>query len=202
DDQPSWALQSKALEGRALPDRSVQSVARRYIATMRKVQPKGPYQLAGHSFGGLVAMEMAHQLSAEGEQVALLAILDSFPPNPSDHPATEPRSLVQRVRDHAGLALTALRSTPGGDQHWRFFNQSGELGRRYQGAPWPGRTLVVVADTPEKAQRSHWGPHLTGDWSLVEVAGDHITMTRMPWASEVADVLADAIEAARADRES
>jgi acyl-coenzyme A synthetase/AMP-(fatty) acid ligase/thioesterase domain-containing protein len=202
DDQPSWALQSKALEGRALPDRSVQSVARRYIATMRKVQPKGPYQLAGHSFGGLVAMEMAHQLSAEGEQVALLAILDSFPPNPSDHPATEPRSLVQRVRDHAGLALTALRSTPGGDQHWRFFNQSGELGRRYQGAPWPGRTLVVVADTPEKAQRSHWGPHLTGDWTLVEVAGDHITMTRMPWANEVADVLADAIEAARADRES
>jgi len=196
-DQPSWGLQSRALEGRSLPDWSVASVARRHVSTLRRVQPKGPYQLAGHSFGGLVVLEMAHQLAAAGEQVALLAILDSFPPNPDDHPVPEPRTLVQRVRDQAGLALTAIRSTPGGDQHWRFYNQSGELGRRYRCAPWPGRTLVVVADTPEKQLRSRWAPHLTGDWKLVEVSGDHITMTRMPWADEVADAIAEAIEWAR-----
>jgi len=192
-DQPTWALQSPVLEGRGLPDRSVGSIARRHVAAMRKVQPNGPYQLAGHSFGGLVVFEMAHQLEAAGEEVRLLAILDSFPPDPALHPQPEEQGLVQRLKTVAGLTLTALRSTPGGDQHWRFYNQSGDLGRRYRGTPWSGRALVVVANSPEKELRSGWAPYLTGDWKMVEVSGDHITMTRLPWANEVADALAQAL---------
>jgi acyl-coenzyme A synthetase/AMP-(fatty) acid ligase/thioesterase domain-containing protein len=199
-DQPTWALQSPVLEGRGLPDRSVESIARKHIAALRKVQPNGPYQLAGHSFGGLVAFEMAHQLTDAGHEVRLLAVLDSFPPNPADHPEPEPASLVQRVRTTAGLALTALRSTPGGDQHWRFYNQSGDLGRRYRGRPWGGRAVVVVAQTPEKEQRSRWFPFITGPVRLVEISGDHLTMTRLPWANEVANVLAEALAEASTPR--
>jgi thioesterase domain-containing protein len=44
---------------------------------MRTIQPRGPFYLAGYSLGGVVAFEMAHQLSAQGEEVALLALLDS-----------------------------------------------------------------------------------------------------------------------------
>ncbi|MDQ1286859.1 MAG: hypothetical protein QG622_424 [Actinomycetota bacterium] len=188
-DQPVWALQSPALEGRGLPDRSVESMARRYVAEIRRVQPHGPYQIAGHSFGGLVAFEAAHRLRDAGEEVALLGLLDSFPPDPADHPPGEPQSLVARARSFAGLALTSARSTPGGEHHWRFYDRSSVLGRRYHGRPWPGRTLVVVAQTPEKHLRGHWEPWLTGDWSLAEVSGDHLSMTRQPWADEVADVL-------------
>ena len=43
----------------------------------RQVQPEGPYQLAGWSFGGKVALEMAQQLQKTGESVALLAIIDT-----------------------------------------------------------------------------------------------------------------------------
>ena len=197
-DQPTWALQSPVLEGRGLPDRSVESLARRHVAALRKVQPTGPYQIAGHSFGGLVAFEIVQQLTAAGHEVRLLAVLDSFPPNPQDHPPAEPVGLVQRLKSAAGLTLTALRSTPGGEEHWRFYNQSGELGRRYRGRPYAGRALVVVAQTPEKEQRARWAPFLTGDVTTVEVSGDHLTMTRLPWANEVADVLADAIGRAAA----
>jgi acyl-coenzyme A synthetase/AMP-(fatty) acid ligase/thioesterase domain-containing protein len=198
-DQPTWALQSPVLEGRGLPDRSVESLARRHLAAVRRVQPNGPYQIAGHSFGGLVAFEMVRQLTACGEEVRLLAILDSFPPNPADHPLAEPVSLIQRVKSTAGLALTALRSTPGGEEHWRFYNQSGDLGRRYRGRPWAGRAVVVVADTPEKEQRARWSPFLTGPTSVVDISGDHLTMTRLPWANEVADVLGEAMAAALAE---
>jgi acyl-coenzyme A synthetase/AMP-(fatty) acid ligase/thioesterase domain-containing protein len=198
-DQPTFALQSPVIEGRGLPDRSVRALARGHVAALREVQPNGPYQLAGHSFGGLVAFEMAHQLTAAGQEVALLAILDSFPPDPADQPLAEPRSLVRRARAAAGLALTTMRSTPGGEAHWRYFDQSTELGRRYRGRPWPGRTLVVVAQTPEKQQRSNWAPWLTGRWDLVEVAGDHLSMTRPPWSDEVADVLAAALADVRGE---
>jgi thioesterase domain-containing protein len=89
---------------------------------------------------------------------------------------------------------------PGGRAHWRFFDSSTRLGRRYHGRPWPGRSLVVVAQTPEKAQRSQWGPWLSGRWDLIEVSGDHLSMTRLPWADEVADALAAALDDVRTTR--
>src|SRR4029077_3089557 len=41
-------------------------------------QPDGPYFLGGYSFGGLVAYEMAQQLSARGQQVAFLGLIDAY----------------------------------------------------------------------------------------------------------------------------
>ena len=49
-----------------------------YIEALQTVQPQGPYQLGSHSFGGLVAFEMAQQLQKQGHEVALLAILDMY----------------------------------------------------------------------------------------------------------------------------
>ena len=60
-----------------------QQIADRYVQKIRTIQPTGPYFLAGESFGGLVAYEMAQQLCAQGEQVALLALFDSLAPNSS-----------------------------------------------------------------------------------------------------------------------
>src|SRR5262249_44050449 len=54
--------------------------ARRYVEQLRELQPQGPYCLGGYSFGGSVAYEMAQQLQADGQKVALLAILDHTPP--------------------------------------------------------------------------------------------------------------------------
>ena len=58
-DRPTWALQAHALESRGRPDFSVAAAARRHLRALRRVQPVGPYHLAGHSFGGLVALELA-----------------------------------------------------------------------------------------------------------------------------------------------
>ncbi|MGI0483862.1 amino acid adenylation domain-containing protein [Pantanalinema rosaneae CENA516] len=59
---------------------SVPKIAERYLQAIRTLQPHGPYYLAGESFGGVVAFEMAQQLQAMGEEVALIALFDSKAP--------------------------------------------------------------------------------------------------------------------------
>ena len=49
-----------------------------YIQEMRSLQPEGPYCLGGYLMGGLIAFEMAQQLHAQGQQVALLALFDTY----------------------------------------------------------------------------------------------------------------------------
>ncbi|MGH6990300.1 MAG: alpha/beta fold hydrolase [Stellaceae bacterium] len=56
----------------------VEQLADRFLAAIRAVQPHGPYFLGGYSMGGLVAFELAHRLIAAGEEVALLALLDTY----------------------------------------------------------------------------------------------------------------------------
>jgi thioesterase domain-containing protein len=63
-----------------MPDRSIEAAARRNLDAIRSVQPNGPYALGGHSFGGMVAFEMACRLRAAGEAVDVLIVLDSDAP--------------------------------------------------------------------------------------------------------------------------
>jgi len=77
-DQPVYALESRAMRGAAEFTR-IEDMAAHYVEEIRAVQPQGPYYLAGYCFGGNVAYEMARQLHAGGETIALLALLDSAP---------------------------------------------------------------------------------------------------------------------------
>ncbi|MFD6855976.1 amino acid adenylation domain-containing protein [Rhodococcus sp. NPDC060090] len=126
------------LEGRALygvqalgfddlPD-SIGELAARYVEEIRKVQPVGPYHLLGWSVGGTIAHEMAVQLRERGEQVGVLALLDTLTPetlpvgeSPEPEPeldyAALPADLVGDVLgrvDAAAQAVetAALRHTP------------------------------------------------------------------------------------------
>jgi acyl carrier protein len=78
-----WGIEAQGMDGLAEPLDRVEAMAAAHIADIRAVAPHGPYLLAGYSFGGLVAFEMARQLVQAGDEVALLALLDTFP-----HPST------------------------------------------------------------------------------------------------------------------
>lgn len=79
-DQPFLALQTRGLHGSHPPFDRVQDMAADHIASMRTVQPHGPYLLGGHCVGSMVALEMALQLRRDGERVALLAAIDGLAP--------------------------------------------------------------------------------------------------------------------------
>ncbi len=84
-DRPVYALQSRGLDGDidALPA-SVEAVAAEYVDQIRSVQPAGPYHLLGWSLGGFIAHAIAARLQRQGEQVELLANLDSVPTQTTD----------------------------------------------------------------------------------------------------------------------
>jgi thioesterase domain-containing protein len=57
---------------------TIEELAKHYIGEIQALQPKGPYFLIGHSFGGLVAYEMAQQLLVKGEQIGFIALFDTY----------------------------------------------------------------------------------------------------------------------------
>ena len=75
-----YGLGYLGMDGKEAPHASVEEIAAYHLTEIRKLQPEGPYLLAGICFGSFVALEMAQQLHAWGEQVALLAILDGQSP--------------------------------------------------------------------------------------------------------------------------
>ncbi|MEH1986389.1 non-ribosomal peptide synthetase [Nostoc sp.] len=85
--QPFYGLQPIGLDGESSPLTRIEDMAAHYIEALRRVQPKGPYFLGGWSFGGWVAFEMAQQLQKSGEEVALLAVLDTLAPIPGNIPS-------------------------------------------------------------------------------------------------------------------
>jgi thioesterase domain-containing protein/acyl carrier protein len=75
--QPLYGLQLPAFIDEHQADLRI--LAANFVKQVRTIQPAGPYNLAGHSSGGLVVFEMARQIMEQGEAVGLLALLDSDP---------------------------------------------------------------------------------------------------------------------------
>ena len=80
-DQPFYALQAVGLDGTTSPLDSVEATAEANIAAIKAIQPQGPYRLIGHSYGGVVAYEMARRLLQQGDEVAFLGLLDTLAPS-------------------------------------------------------------------------------------------------------------------------
>ncbi|SEH00067.1 amino acid adenylation domain-containing protein [Nonomuraea solani] len=101
--RPVYALQSPVLQAgvHTLPG-GMRELAEEYLARVRAVRPDGPYLLLGHSFGGLLAYEMAARLREDGQEVGLVASLDAVPWPPGFE--AEPAGLEQE-------ALTILLRT-------------------------------------------------------------------------------------------
>jgi thioesterase domain-containing protein len=115
--QPFYGLQAAGLEDAQTPRSTVAAMAAAYLDALRTVQPQGPYRLGGWSFGGLVAFAMAQQLQAQGQAVALLALIDSWAPLPGAAPPSDELTLLAWFAQDLGrmfgkpvpLTLDALR---------------------------------------------------------------------------------------------
>ncbi|MDB6068034.1 MAG: non-ribosomal peptide synthetase [Pedosphaera sp.] len=117
-DQPVYAFNSRGLEG--LEElKTIEALAESYLADLHAFQPRGPYFLGGYCFGGIVAYEMAHRLRKQGEDVALVALINSFPSNSS--------YVNFRLSPSAALkfawnfCMKAIYSMPGSAKQWTAF---------------------------------------------------------------------------------
>jgi acetoacetyl-CoA synthetase len=197
-----YGMQQKGIDGAEEPSQSIEEMARYSLDAVRGLQPHGPYLLVGYSLGGLVTLEMARQLNAAGEAVALLAMLDSYP-------EIRYLSFAQRCRLLARLATrrasTAMK-LPVGDAVSLLLRpsrrrsltpkvsyqppadvslspamlrvrQSAYLAlTRYQPRFYPGRIRFVRAAVPTDfpADPSAVWAHLAGKFEVETVPGDHL----------------------------
>ena len=190
-ERPFYALQSPAFEGNPLsPDITIEALARTYLDAVRTASPKGPYLLGGWSFGGLVAAEMARALRHAGEEVALLALLDS---HAQSDPQDDPNELA---------ALTAWELGDG--QSWphehfatveRIVHAHLRAVRRWTPKPYDGRALLFAAHRSGVARDATlgWGP-LLPRLSVIEIEADHFSLLREPAIDEIARELHAALE--------
>jgi amino acid adenylation domain-containing protein len=105
-DQPCYGLQARGVEEGQEPHTRIEDMAACYIEAIRSVQSEGPYQLGGWSMGGEIAFEMAQQLHARGQTVALLALLDARIPSTAENIADEDfeATLMSDVVRYFGLS--------------------------------------------------------------------------------------------------
>jgi acetoacetyl-CoA synthetase len=105
-DRPIYGMQARGIDGVDDPFESIEEMAQYHLDAIKQIQPHGPYLLVGYSLGGLVSMELAHQLIASGERIGLLAMLDAYP-------FRKYLSFSQRFRLETRLALNRLSIATG-----------------------------------------------------------------------------------------
>lgn len=213
-DRPFYGLQARGVDGTLEPDETIGAMAERYLAAIRSVQPKGPYQLAGYSGGGVVAYEIAQILKRANEQVGAVIMIDTLEP----HEMRTPVSLFDRVRCFPKLKLRRIVKSPG--NIWRYqivpklerlvgvkreappmtalevaaevVDAAYHRGQRaYITEPYDGDIVLVRADdarTPflRSGPTFGWGNFVRGEVRTFDVSADHFTVFDEPAVSQIA----------------
>jgi thioesterase domain-containing protein len=217
-DQPFYALQAPGVDGRRNPYENIEDMASAYLAELRALQPHGPYYLSGYCGGGWIAFEMANRLRAAGEEVKLLALLDSYGPNMQ---WTDPRVekwIKGTLREGIRFIVGRLRARIARDyasishavriRYYRWLGQPVPYELRdvwltqaflgaaasYKPQPYDGKVTLLLArdvEPPHGAEQSvfGWQGLVPAGLEIHEVPGTHHTLTHNPNAAELASTL-------------
>ena len=213
---PIQGMQAKGIDGTEEPFNRIEDMAEFYLDAIRRVQPRGPYLLAGYSLGGLVVLEMAQRLTAAGEEVALLAMLDSYPDirylslaqrvrlvtrlatrraaNAMKLPARDALSLVLRPSRRRYLSPRVSYQPPADMALSPAMQRARECAyqalTRYQPRFYPGKIRFVRAGTPTDFPADPsavWG-QCAAKFEVESVPGDHLGIISTHY-EELASVL-------------
>ncbi len=217
-DQPLYAFQAPGLSGHVEPLSCVHEIAKQYIKELKLLAVEPPYMLGGSSFGGLVAFEMAQQLKAEGDDLALLVMIDT--PTPQDMPThlTDSAAILQYLlKDEMELSVEELRkfepksqidyvldkATHDGRSHMLPSHLSVSLFNtwiahqkatfNYSPVSYDGDVLFYCHTVPMEhfpsAPHRSWSGFVEGRVSVHHMPGDHISMNYHPHITKLADHL-------------
>ena len=199
-EHPIFGLQARNLTQRALRPGSIDEMAADYLALIRKVQPAGPYNLLGWSFGGLVAHAIATQLQAMGESVSLLALLDSYPvraagtPGGYDDDALSTQVAINPIMNLLDVlrreGLTMLK-----EHHYEAIMDTFKNNTRIMNSFSPQQfrgdmTLFVAMQTEVKPPIENWRPLISGDIRVQPIDCAHDNMMDPLPAEKIGTVLA------------
>ncbi|MFE6926258.1 amino acid adenylation domain-containing protein [Nocardia sp. NPDC057663] len=173
-DRPIIGLQLPTLSDSTFHAATIDDLAAHYLATIRRIQPHGPYHLLGYSLGGTIAHALAAALTAAGEQVTFTGLVDAFALSDLVEQAgraaadpTELDRLLPEIPDDAPELATALREAA-----------TTLLGMVTASAPaaYDGPMALYAADTGTTPGRTE--AQLTG-W---QAAGARLVVRRLPYS--------------------
>jgi len=212
-DQPVYGLQAQGLDGVHPCHVRVEDMAEHYVKEMRSVQPEGPYYFGGYSFGGYVCLEMARRLRQAGQEVGLLALLDTFPEKEKSNTSLLLKLLSLSPRDWVSFFYRKIR---GRVKHWiaaatfpqilkNSWYSCAKAERDYQLRPYRGE-VVLFRPSKESLRSSQdsakvWSQWVTGGVEVHEIPGDHGSITREPLVRHLAEQIRECLDRALAGRE-
>ena len=213
-DFPFYGLQSQGLDGQHPCHATVEAMASHYISEMRSVQPKGPYFVGGFSFGGLVAYEIAQQLSSQGESAALVMMFDTYPGDLEPLGSSLIKILLRPSRQHWFHEVPkrikkrfrrTVRALGVPKLLIDVRNANRNAAAQYVLRPYGGKATLVRA--AEKSLRSSADPHrawegLTNTLETHEIASDHYDLLIEPRVQDLAALLKDCIQRAKSEYET
>ncbi|MGZ3458004.1 MAG: type I polyketide synthase, partial [Archangium sp.] len=199
---PIYGVRARGLEPGEVPAGSIEAMATLYLEAVRTRQPSGPYRLAGHSFGGVVAYELAQQLLARREQVESLVLLDS--PGPGQMPVglgsnDEIQEYFQRMAPELFRQLFLPPAAPEGsldallprsEVFLQVFRENASAMFAYAPRSYPGRLVFFHAQERDSINPRHpelaWIPLADGGVEVHVVPGNHVTMLAEPHVRSLA----------------
>ena len=209
EDRPVYALQARGLDTRALPHRTLRGAARAFVREIQRVQPHGPYNLAGHSLGAWIALAMAEILRSRVEVVERVVLLDPLLyrwlldklPGGERLEAAPPdvgnplykrnaRVVLRQAWRVAAAGLVRFTTT----ERWLAFAIIGSIAlQRHKPTPYDGQTTVIVSDNNTHDLAS-WQAIAPGSEDITAVPGPHLGLVREPVVATVAQVIDRALD--------
>ncbi|QUF04054.1 amino acid adenylation domain-containing protein [Actinosynnema pretiosum subsp. pretiosum] len=166
-------------------------MATRYVEWVRTTEPEGPYRLGGWSFGGVVALEMASQMTAHGDEVSDLLLVDSHNLNAAPRTGDPREGVRQRL-----VELGVDPDSPEGVDVVEELLHNGALAAQYAPPAYRGRVslLVTPTDGDRDAVRARgWDRALLPDLVVEPVPGAHERLFDEEHLSDTADAIRRAL---------
>jgi|GEM_PF-6552691 len=197
-DQPVVGFRLPGADGREEPLNSIEEQVERILPGLRQVDDR-PLRLMGLSTGGLLAIELAHRLSVEEREPALVVLGDTIYPGFQDHGHTPLRSRLNTLKQEQGgtraasylkdrvkMRAETLTSSARAEVFRRtgkgfspqahelhLYTLAGEMARRYVPPAYSGRCVMFAASETNPARTIEPWKTMLADLDVEIFTGAH-----------------------------
>jgi amino acid adenylation domain-containing protein len=169
-----WGIRAGKLEGDG-QNLTIEALAGLYTEKIRKIQPRGPFFIAGWSIGGTIAFEIVKQLEQAGETPGFLALIDAPPPKKITSKRKRIKANEAEPRQDVIRALVEARD-------------------RYRPGDKVNTTVYFFkASRSRIPNKKRWSNYFKEPVTFYDINGDHFSILKMPNVAAFSELFARVI---------